>query len=360
MPGWTLSRYILARFCATFASGAVAVLALIYLLDFVEMFRRASGAAGVSGFAAASMSLLRAPSIGEQALPFVVLVTSMAAFFNLSRRMELIVARAAGLSVWQILAPVLAATAIIGVIAVTAYNPLAAAMKERADRMEARLFGGAHQESDTSLWFRQRGVDGQSIVHADRSSDRGANLAGVTAFVFEPNGTFRERIDADRARLRQGFWELTEARLNAPGEEPKPLGSYLLATNLSAAQVMQSFVTPDSVPFWSLRDTERRAQDAGLNAHRYDLRLQSLLALPLFLVAMVLIAASFSLRFFRSGGLGFLVAGGVSAGFVLYVATKIIGDLGGAGLLSAPVAAWSPAIIACLLGTLALLHQEDG
>ena len=75
---------------------------------------------------------------------------------------------------------------------------------------------------------------------------------------------------------------------------------------------------------------------------------------------MVLLAAAFSLRFFRFGGIAKMVGGGVAAGFVLYVATKFVGDLGGAGLLSAPVAAWAPAVVASMLGTLALLHQEDG
>ena len=55
-----------------------------------------------------------------------------------------------------------------------------------------------------------------------------------------------------------------------------------------------------------------------------------------------------------------MVSGGVAAGFVLYVATKVTSDLGGAGLLSAPVAAWSPALIGSMLGVLVLLHLEDG
>ena len=78
------------------------------------------------------------------------------------------------------------------------------------------------------------------------------------------------------------------------------------------------------------------------------------------IVAMVLVAASFSLRFFRFGGVAKMVTGGVASGFVLYVATKLVGDLGGAGLLSTPVAAWSPAVVGSMLGTLVLLHQEDG
>ncbi len=60
------------------------------------------------------------------------------------------------------------------------------------------------------------------------------------------------------------------------------------------------------------------------------------------------------------GGIAQSVSGGVAAGFVLYVGTKLVADLGSAGLLSAPVAAWSPAIVGSMLGTLVLLHQEDG
>ena len=164
MPGLTLSRYIFIRFCATVGAGIGAILLLIYLIDFIEMFRRASGAVAVGAASAAFLSLLRAPSIAEQAMPFVVLASAMFAFFNLSRRMELIVARAAGVSAWQFLTPALVATALLGVFIVVAYNPAAAAMKEQADRLETELFGGPKRETDTSLWFRQRGVP---LVSAD-------------------------------------------------------------------------------------------------------------------------------------------------------------------------------------------------
>jgi len=74
--------------------------------------------------------------------------------------------------------------------------------------------------------------------------------------------------------------------------------------------------------------------DAGLDARGYRLQFQRLLARPLLLVAMVLVAAAFSLRFFRFGGIAKTLAGGVAAGFVLYIATEIFSDLGGAGTIS--------------------------
>ena len=69
------------------------------------MLRRSGDAPKATALLMAALSFLRTPTVAEQALPFAVLFGSMIAFLNLSRKLELVVARAAGVSVWQILAP---------------------------------------------------------------------------------------------------------------------------------------------------------------------------------------------------------------------------------------------------------------
>jgi lipopolysaccharide export system permease protein len=285
----------------------------------------------------------------------------MAAFLNLSRRLELVVARAAGISVWQFLVPPLGIALILGIASVTLLNPISAEMKQRADGIENQLFGeNGRKEGDTSVWIRQKSIDGQAILRAEEITNGGKTLKTVTAYLYEPSGRFEERIDADTAKLLPGVWQLQNAHISAPGEDAHDVGRYLLATSLTSDQVSQTLASPDSVPFWDLPAFREQIETAGLDSTGYRLQYQMLLARPLLLVAMVLLAAAFSLRFFRFGGIAKMVGGGVAAGFLLYVATKFVGDLGGAGLLSAPVAAWSPAVVASMLGTLALLQQEDG
>ncbi len=143
-------------------------------------------------------------------------------------------------------------------------------------------------------------------------------------------------------------------------EEPQSYKTYLLATTLEPEQMRQSFTPPEAVGFWAMPSVIERTQRAGLDTTRYELRYQSLLARPLLLVAMVLVAASVSLRFFRFGGVTKLVIAGVAAGFVLYVATQLSEELGSSGIVNPVVAAWLPAAIGAMLGALGLLHQEDG
>ncbi|WP_374547244.1 LPS export ABC transporter permease LptG [Rhodoblastus sp.] len=360
MIGPTLGLYFGSRFVKSVAVVFFTIFALIYMVDFVEMLRRTGDNPNASATLVAWLSLLHTPAVSEQILPFAVLFGAMASFITLTRKLELVVARAAGVSVWQFLTPPILAALAIGVLAVAVYNPLSAMMKQQADQIETGVFKSKFLANVTSMWIRQKSVDGQSILRAEASSDMGLRLAGVSAFVFDPKGKFLERADADDAEMGNGEWRLNHVIITAPGEEPRRADVYHLATNLLPSQVVQSFVSPEAVSFWSLPRVAEETEGAGLDAVGYRLRFQSLLALPALLAAMVLIAASFSLKLSRMGGVGVLVLGGVGAGFVLYVATKLVSDLGGAGVLSTPVAAWSPAIVANMLGALTLLNREDG
>ncbi|HTR11886.1 MAG TPA: LPS export ABC transporter permease LptG [Roseiarcus sp.] len=359
MIGRTLSIYLADRFGRTVLAAFAFVFTLIYAVDLVEMLRRSGDAPRATAPLMAALSFLRTPTFAEQALPFAVLFGSMIAFLNLSRKMELVVARAAGVSVWQILSPPLLVVLLIGVLSVLAYNPTSTWMKQRSDEIENSVFGGRSNPWG-DLWIRQKSVDGQAIVHARGNEGDGTRLTGVEVFNFDDKGNFLERVDAASGELRNGYWEMKDAKIVTPGFETLPVSTYLLATNLKRNEVARAFVAPETVSFWSLPSLADQTARAGLNPTVYRLRFQELLARPLTLAAMVLVAACFSLRFFRMGGVELMVSGGVATGFVLYVGTKVINDLGEAGFLSAPVAGWSPGIVGCLFGVYVLLQQEDG
>ena len=241
---------------------------------------------------------MKVPAAAEMILPFAVLFGSMATFVDLTRKLELIAARAAGMSVWQFVAPPMLTALLIGIVSVAIYNPLSASMKMRSDQMEIELFGvPGSLRIDKGVWLRQHGVDGLAVMHAMSSAKGGTELYGVSVHVYAPKGGFLERIEAGKASLEPGVWVLTEAQLIAPGEPTRWVGSYMLATELTPEQVAAATTPPQGTPFWSLPEMTARTGEAGLDATGYRLQFQTLLARPLLLVAMVLVAASFSLQF---------------------------------------------------------------
>jgi len=361
MIGATLSFYLAKRFFRAILAIFLTIFCLMFVIGFVELLRRTRDNPEVGTGMVALMSIMRAPYAAESILPFAVLFGAMATFVDLTRKLELVVARAAGVSVWQFLAPPVFVAFLLGVGSIGLYNPISATLKQRSDQLEFQLFGVAGSTRlDHSLWLREHGVDGLAIIHAMNASKNLSELENVSVDAYAPDGSFLERIEAARGQLQPGAWRLTNARVTAPGEATAAYDTYLLATYLTPEELAKSSAPPQGVPFWVLPKLTEQTLAAGLDARGYMLQFQRLLARPLLLVAMVLVAASFSLRFFRFGGVARTLAGGVVAGFVLYIVTEVFSDLGGAGTISPSLAAWSPALVGSMLGTLSLLHSEDG
>jgi lipopolysaccharide export system permease protein len=361
--GGTLSRYFGMRFLTSVLGSFIGVVALAAMIDYVELMRRGADWPNATAWLLAKISLYRVPQLTERIMPFSVLVGAMSCYLSLSRRLELVVARAAGVSAWQFVAPAIVGAFIFGTVATTIYNPVSALLHEKSKRLEADMLGenlSALQENTSGFWVRQKSADGAAIINASSSREQGATLGGVSVYTFDGDGHFQSRIEAKSATLQQGYWQLDDARIYVSGKAPDIEDSYRLATNLTLEQVRESFATPETVPFWQLPTFIDMADRAGLGAAGYRLQYQLLLARPFLLAAMVMLAASVSLRFFRMGGVQKMVLSGIAAGFLLFVLSKITEDMSKSELMSPVAAAWIPVVVGGLTGFVALLYQEDG
>ena len=357
----TLGRYFGMKFLVTALAVFGGVVFLVILLDSVELMRRTASNENATAFLVMKLSLFRVPMMAERILPFCILVAAMSCYLGLSRRNELVVARAAGVSAWQFTAPAVIVALLLGVFATLVYNPVAANLQERAKRHEAEIFGQrGFGQQEAGFWVRQRSVDGQSIINARDSRRQGMRLVGVTVFTFDHQGRYQDRIEAESAELKEGHWELLNARVYPTDEPPSVHATYNLKTNISREQVQENFATPEALTIWELPDYIQMAENAGLAAAGYRLQYHKLLSRPFLLAAMVLLAAAFSLRFARMGGVQKMVLGGVLSGFLLYVLSKITEDMSKTELLSPVTAAWAPVLVGGLTGFLVLLYQEDG
>ena len=324
--------------------------------------RRAGDAEGATAGAMAQLALFRTPAIAEQVMPFAVLFGSMAALLQLSRKLELVVARAAGVSAWQFLQPGLFVAAPDRHLLRRGLQPgLGDAEAARRGPSRPGSSRATLQTGGKTIWIRQRSIDGQAIFRADGAINDTATITGVTVYTFDRAGTFTHRIEAKEATLHEGFWELKDARILSADRAAPILRHTTCSPPISTLAGRQSFIEPDAVPVLGpQRDHRARLSRPDLNATAYRLQYDVLLARPLLFIAMVFVAASVSLRFFRFGGVAIMVLGGVAAGFMLYVATELMEELGASGLISSAVAAWFPAVVGSLLGILPLLYQEDG
>jgi lipopolysaccharide export system permease protein len=369
----TLMAYVARRFAAMALLMVVALSALVALFDLIELLRRAATRPDANFVLVSQIAALRIPYVAMQILPFAVLLGGIIAFWRLTRFSELVVARAAGISAWGFLAgPVLVAL-LLGLGASTAISPLSSAMLARAERLDQvylRNVGGITALAGGRLWLRQADdglqpqgvaiISGRPMATRELRPGEALRLAEVTVWRLSAEDRPLARIEAASALLQPGRWRFEGAVVFGAERVASAPQNIDFPTELTPERIENSFATPDTLSLWALPEFIKILEDAGFSAIRHRLHFQSLLALPLLAIAMALLAAGFSMRSARRGGVARMIAGGVSAGFALFVLDKITGEFGEAGTLPVVLAAWAPAGAGFLLAAALLLHLEDG
>jgi lipopolysaccharide export system permease protein len=269
-------------------------------------------------------------------------------------------------SAWRFIFPAAGAAFLIGVITVTALNPLTAGMNAVFENSRSGMLENYLKTAPRVLWLRQGDGQNQIVIRAaSRDRINGAvRLKGVSLFIFSPNPSgvmeFSRRIEASEARLMSGFWRLTGVREASPGAGAIQSESLSIPSTLDERSASERFVSPDAVAFWRLPQAIRDSEKAGFAATTYRLRLQQLFATPLLFAAMSVLAAAFSLRLIRLGGLASLAGSGVALGFVFFFFNQLCEALGKAEVVAPFAAAWTPPLMAMLCGFTLLCYTEDG
>lgn len=366
----TLSRYLARTYFFNMLFLLFALLSVIYLFDTVELIRRASKYTDVPIVLILQMGLLKLPEVGQILFPFAILFSAMFTFWQLTKRSELIVVRAAGFSVWQFLTPVIAVAAFVGVLQMSVINPVGSLLVGKFEQMERQLLDRKDNEIalfKEGLWLRQ-GVmnaqqvrqDGYIILHAEKITQPGWVLRKVSVLSFDEEDKFSQRVEAETANLKPGYWTLNDATLYTKDQEGIQFARYELPTELTISDIEDSFSSPESMSFWRLPAHIQTLEETGFDASRLKVHYHNLLSQPLMFAAMVLLAATVSMRPPRFRGAGKLFGIGIFMGFVVFFASSFLQALGASGQMPVILAAWSPALISFLLGLSVMMNIEDG
>lgn len=359
-----LGRYIVGRVVSGVAIVLMAVLISILLIDLVEQMRTIGTRTELGALEAVRLTLLKTPMLIEQTLPFVVLAGAMFATIGLNRSSELVAMRAAGVSAWRFLAPAAIVGGVLGLLTMTALNPLGAHLYRQFEaQRESVLSQRPEQEGQNGIWIRQGDAEGQIVIHAEGVDQSGARLRDATFMFFEVREQtlrFTRRIRAAEAELKPGFWQLTDLVEATPGGRPVRQAHLAIPTSIDASELINRFVNPATLSFWELPGFISDARTAGFAPIRYELKLQSLFAYPLLLATMAALGAAFSLQLQRLGNLARWGAAGVGIGLFLFFYSQLAGAFAISQTVPSLVAAWSAPLAGMFIALAMIAFMEDG
>ncbi len=362
-----LHFYFARRFAAFFTRVFVLFFLFLLLIDLVNQLRNFSSV--ISFQKILTLTLLNTPEVMYQMMPLIMILSATSVYISLSKSNELVISRNSGRSVVQTLMGPIMVTVCLGSILVTVFNPIISATS--ALYLDLRDSYSNQKRSVISigaegLWLRQGDENGQTVIRAERANFDGSVLYGVSMLEYRGNGSPRRRIEASSATLQGGEWWLNKTKVwplisGINAEENAQKHEWLrVPSNLTTDQIRDRFGKPSTVSFWSLPVMIDQLKSAGFSARRYEVWYQTEVARPLFLVAMVLIGAAFTMSHSRQRSLGLGVLMAILLGFGLFYIRNFAQILAENGQLPVMLAAWAPPMAAIFLGLGILFQAEEG
>jgi len=363
-----LHLYFARRFAMSFLMITGILFTLIALTGLLEEARR--GYSDTVSFGnLVTLTLLSVPQTLNLILPLNMVLATVVLFLGMARSSEMVITRASGRAALRTLLSPLVVAGVIGVLVVTMFNPIVAATSKRYEQLSERYKSGGASTlsiSEEGLWLRQGTEEGQTVIRAWRSNNDGSVLYDVTFISYTNDGGPSRRIEAKSAAIGPQGWELQQAKswplgsgVNAEGNA-EVFDTLTLPSTLTLDRIRDSFGTAGAISIYDLPAFITQLEVAGFSPRRHQVWLQTELARPLFLIAMVMVASSFTMRHTRSGGTGIAVLSAVLLGFGLYFIRSFAQILGENGQIPVLLAAWAPPVAAIMLALGLVLHREDG
>ncbi len=352
-----LDRYVTRRFLTplVFVLASTAMLYIIIdLADKVDEMAKHTASLGV--FAAYYWNLI--PQVFLDVTPLGILIATLLFLAMLERSLELTALKAAGISLYRVIVPVVLVTAAASVgLGIFQESVVPRANREARrllDRIKGRRVARSYGAADRQ-WIFSR--DGTTLYNFLRYIREEETLVNFTMFRFDDEGQLKFQLFAEKAVYRDGAWVVVSGwyrKMRADGTDE--FHRVTRPMELDVPEAPQYFAaerrSPSQMSFRELRRHIANLTASGYRPLALEVRLQQKLSYPLSVFVMVLLGIPFGLN--RSGGRrsspiqGIALALGLGIGYFLLVA--IFGKMGEAGLLPAVLGAWAPVILAGLLG----------
>ena len=359
MPSRRLALYLVKLFLTR--SLAVLVMLVLVLMT-LDLLGESGKILAVPGNGEAELwqyVTLRVPLLIQRFLPFSVLLGTLIVFASLNQHSEVIAMKAAGLSAHQILAPLIAASMGIALVAF-AFNEGVAV---NAARMVTAWDDNSYRPIRASngvlsnVWLRT----GDDLVRARIVTGRGADLQLQGVTIYDRSGGALQRvIGAERAVQSGSAWRLEDVRsydtsMNVVRRSP----SATALAGVTPDRFSLAKVNPDERDFVALQQDIADLEEAGRPSDEARAGLWHKISGPLSIVLMPLLAAVAAFGLARSGQVLLRAAAGMALGFAYFVVDNLSLALGNVGAYPAWLAAWAPFVLFLLIGEAVLVRSEE-
>ena len=357
---FTIYKYFTKNLVQYFLIALFSLIALVFFVDLIELFRRASNKVGVAHLQQANfydilgMASLKISGNIEKILPFAVLIGSISCFNQWRKNNYYIITRSSGLSLWKIITPSLLCFFILGIFSITVLNPFSTIMNKKYENLETIFF--KHKKvnnfsfDNKGFWMKQTFNGNTIIINAYKVNSKLQTLNDMNIFILNENADFEKRVSAKTAKFDKNKLSLSNAIITDAESLVKSFSKYDLNIDLTSENINISILEPETIFIINLPNYILNMKKFGLNISKHLIHLFKLVCQPLLLISMILLSASLMLRSSERKVKVGVVSLSLVAGFSLYFVGDFVFALGSSEMLHPIVSGFGPTLIGLFSG----------
>ena len=321
-----LDRYI----GVTVASSIGLVLLILLSLDSFFRLVRELNQVGDGNYTYLEMLLylaLTTPYRIVEFFPIAALLGAITGLGMLANHSELVVMRAAGVSILRITGSVMKAGVlfIIGIMLLSEFVvPTAEQFAE--SRRTQMLAQQTALKTDNGFWSR----DERSYLNI-RDISPTVEVGDITIYEFDEQHRMRSSTHADKAVYEDGQWVLrgiTQSEISVTGIKSRSFDGAQWDSILSPALLNIVLIDPLRISIRDLYSYSTYLRENGQDSARYELALWARIFMPVAIAVMLLLAVPFVFGPLRSGSIGQRILVGFLVGLAFFLINQAFNHLG--------------------------------
>ncbi len=358
-----LFRYFAKQHLAWTSLAVFSLTVIVSIIQTVELIRRVgvlkNNQKDVNFFI---LSLMNLPTVIDVVLPFAILSGSMLCFHSYNKTNEFVITRGMGTSIWSALSPALTSAFCVGLFFVMAINPIGSFTAKQYDKQMVAIFGTDDRNLSVTaegIWLRDRQKERQLIIHGDALDAENVSIINPVVYLFEdPNG-LKARLRGSEMLLTDAGWMIENTFIWENDGSSRDLGTMMLSTNIGTLDIERSTEPPHTIPVYTLQSFIQMLKSSGLPAVNHSIHFHQLLALPLLMVGVTMLAARFTLSNVNRSTRMHLFTRGVLIATGIFVYGYLLQVLGSSYRVPPVIAGWAPAITILLTGATLLARLDE-
>ena len=274
-------------------------------------------------------SFLKYPSILNEILPFVTIISISFLVRNLINNNEFVSMRNLGYSIIDIFLPIAVAVFLIGLFFLIILNPLSVIMENKyevkLDNKESSLY--SIKISDNEMWIKNE-INNQNsnFINIKNIDLKDMNAQDIKILLISNDEN--RFITAKDGEFKDNIFILNNVKYyDFKKEEYKNLDNYKLTINFNKENILNAISKYKLIPFYKYITHSKTLNKFNLYSSEIGLYYLSEILKPLFIVVLAFVIVGFTSKFQRNENFFKVLFISILIGFIIFLMKEIISKL---------------------------------